>query len=52
LEAPERTKGTGVLSDGAELQDVGVSVRLKIEDSGEELLPTISQRDDTGKAAR
>jgi hypothetical protein len=31
------------------LQEVGVSVRLKIEDSSEGLVATISQRDDTGK---
>jgi hypothetical protein len=30
-------------------QEVGVSVHLKIEDSNEGLLATISQRDDTGK---
>jgi hypothetical protein len=31
------------------LQEVAVSVRLKIEDSREGLVATISQRDDTGK---
>jgi hypothetical protein len=40
---------TGTLSDRAGLQEVGVSVRLKIEDSSEGLVATISQRDDTGK---
>ena len=43
--------GIGDLREGQRLslQEVGVSVRLKIEDSSRGLVATISQRDDTGK---
>ena len=36
-------------SERTQRQEVGVSVRLKIEDNSEGLVATISQRDDTGK---
>src|SRR5262249_3054775 len=43
--------GIGDLREGQRLsiQEAGVSVRLKIEDSSEGLVATISQRDDAGK---
>src|SRR5262249_23439497 len=43
--------GIGDLREGQRLsiQEVGMSVRLKIEDSSEGLVATISQLDDTGE---
>jgi hypothetical protein len=48
LAAPKRAKDPA--SRGrTDLQEVGMSVRLKIEDCREGLVATISQRDDTGR---
>ena len=40
LEALERNPRTGTLSDRADAQEVGVSIRLKIEDSSKGLVAT------------
>jgi hypothetical protein len=51
LFSPARRRGLFSLngSERTQRQEVGVSVRLKIEDNSEGLVATISQRDDTGK---
>jgi hypothetical protein len=49
LEFHKRSPKTGPSRRSTELQEVAVSVRLKIENSREGLVATISQRDDTGK---
>jgi len=49
LEAPERTQGLGLSLTEQIYRRQIVFVRLKIEDSSEGIVATISQRDDTGK---